>query len=1031
MSDQIRVTVTPSSVVKLNTSGTQGRDGDTGATGLTGSTGLQGATGQGIQGLVGSTGLTGSTGPQGNGGLTGSTGPQGIQGLVGATGNVAGATGFRGATGFSGATGFTGATGSQGTQGFIGATGNVAGATGFTGATGVQGTNGLTGSTGFTGATGPVAGFDTQILYNDNGVAAGATGFYYFKSTNRIGINTSNPSSTFHLHNVGGGSNNGISVTRLVTPPSTNSLFTLYHSGTNWYIGTGDTQSDVTFITNNTVRGYINRNTGNFLLSTSATDTNYKLSVTSSGSSGTLLVNDQTVTTGVTQIVFKAGDGQLNTSVFQVQYTNGNPFLSIAPNSNNGQFKMNFARMVLGDGAATNHTSMSSAACVLNTGNNALSIGSTFKIGWWASSSFSGTNELTAIDTSIVRSSAGVLEINNGTTGTFRDLRLRNIYAWNYQWGSVVGQFGQPIYSINELNDVLWKADQRFTVTGGGNANLFDGDPGTAYVVPLSTVTTININLANKSGIPAAGITYPEGKLYINFYSTLTGYNSITVRCYQNGGWVTLGAPTNIADTSTGAYQVLEYTIGPTNYLTDIELTFDVGGSNCWLTGINYFASRWTNEVELPYFSKYLATNRFYGNLIIGSSGFYWDNTNKRLGIGVTSVTDTLEVSASNPTFSITRTSISKLTISNSGDGVWRFNNSGAQHIAFGITSGVEWARFAHSNGNLLLGTSTDGGYKLLVATSGSTGTMLVEDKTPTTGVTKVIFKAGVGQSTNNITEWRLSTDTVLMSIAPTLVSLASTVRMDAAGSITSSTWWRLSPGGTGNTGFEFGATNRLTWSDTAANYGATKDVGIGRNSAGTLEINNGTAGTYRDLWARVLTAHNGTATKAQLDAANLLVRIANDTMYGFSSTAGATGTIDLALFRNSAGVVEVNGGTSGQFRDLKLRTIKYVNGETSSFIFTDLTTSPTAIDSNAVATYRSVKYIIQASYGSEYQISEIQLIHNGSTADILEYGITHTGSAPLLTFTADISGDNMRLLAAASAGSTLDIVGIKTLLNI
>lgn len=47
--------------------------------------------------------------------------------------------------------------------------------------------------------------------------------------------------------------------------------------------------------------------------------------------------------------------------------------------------------------------------------------------------------------------------------------------------------------------------------------------------------------------------------------------------------------------------------------------------------------------------------------------------------------------------------------------------------------------------------------------------------------------------------------------------------------------------------------------------------------------------------------------------------------MFGFSSTTAPTGSIDVALGRNSAGVAEINSGTPGQYRDLNLRKL-YAN---------------------------------------------------------------------------------------------------------
>lgn len=96
--------------------------------------------------------------------------------LPGPTG-ATGATGITGATGPSGGpTGATGATGPQGDPG---------GATGATGATGPAGANG---SNGATGATGPIAGSNTQIIFNDNMTPNGNANLTYNKVTNTFNV---------------------------------------------------------------------------------------------------------------------------------------------------------------------------------------------------------------------------------------------------------------------------------------------------------------------------------------------------------------------------------------------------------------------------------------------------------------------------------------------------------------------------------------------------------------------------------------------------------------------------------------------------------------------------------------------------------------------------------------------------------------------------------------------------------------------------------------------------------------------------
>ena len=77
-------------------------------------------------------------------------------------------------------------------------------------------------------------------------------------------------------------------------------------------------------------------------------------------------------------------------------------------------------------------------------------------------------------------------------------------------------------------------------------------------------------------------------------------------------------------------------------------------------------------------------------------------------------------------------------------------------------------------------------------------------------------------------------------------------------------------------------------------------------------------------------------------------------------------------------------------------------------------------MDTFAHATYTTARYIVSVTQGSDYHSTEIVISHDGSTADILEYGILKSGS-DLATFAADISGANARLLITpASTSSTV-----------
>jgi hypothetical protein len=122
-------------------------------------------------------------------------------------------------------------------------------------------------------------------------------------------------------------------------------------------------------------------------------------------------------------------------------------------------------------------------------------------------------------------------------------------------------------------------------------------------------------------------------------------------------------------------------------------------------------------------------------------------------------------------------------------------------------------------------------------------------------------------------------------------------------------------------------------------------DSGLARNAAGVLEINNGTAGTYADLKLQSLTATNavwlGVPNNGFTNQVNTAITVKVNDIYthtfkeaGFATasdklltwTNGSSygGTVDTGLARNAAGVVEVNNGTLGTFRDLILRNLRF-----------------------------------------------------------------------------------------------------------
>jgi hypothetical protein len=89
------------------------------------------------------------------------------------------------------------------------------------------------------------------------------------------------------------------------------------------------------------------------------------------------------------------------------------------------------------------------------------------------------------------------------------------------------------------------------------------------------------------------------------------------------------------------------------------------------------------------------------------------------------------------------------------------------------------------------------------------------------------------------------------------------------------------------------------------------------------------------------------------------------------------------------------------------------------SATLTTTSTSQVSASSLSSTTYRSVEYTIQAVQGTNYHVTKLILVHDGTTPQITEYGTNIIGTS-VATYDADINTGNIRLLVTpASVNST------------
>jgi hypothetical protein len=190
------------------------------------------------------------------------------------------------------------------------------------------------------------------------------------------------------------------------------------------------------------------------------------------------------------------------------------------------------------------------------------------------------------------------------------------------------------------------------------------------------------------------------------------------------------------------------------------------------------------------------------------------------------------------------------------------------------------------SAGNPILWTMTANNVSL-ASNSFTVKNPTFQDQTASTGNTEVIFQNGAGQGTD-LVQFKNNGGSTMAEV--TMGGIY------AAGGII---------GVDGTHGLDLASSTFVNFSSTSS-YTGTVDSAIGRNAAGVLEIDNGTAGAYRDLILRNITI-NGTCTGSGCgggggggsppftDATPIQMNAADNTkQLRFSLTGETTGTISV-----------------------------------------------------------------------------------------------------------------------------------------
>lgn len=141
------------------------------------------------------------------------------------------------------------------------------------------------------------------------------------------------------------------------------------------------------------------------------------------------------------------------------------------------------------------------------------------------------------------------------------------------------------------------------------------------------------------------------------------------------------------------------------------------------------------------------------------------------------------------------------------------------------------------------------------------------------------------------------------------------------------------------------------------------------------------------------------------------------DFIQNFQGPAGLNGEVQF----NDSGVLGADSGFSYD-KSNNILSVEKVRINLSS----DITGTPFTTNSNVQATlltfstntYGSGKFIIQATEGTKRQVTEILVVHNGTTAYATEYAIIRT-DGNLFSLDVDLVSSNVRLRVTSTSSNT------------
>ena len=158
------------------------------------------------------------------------------------------------------------------------------------------------------------------------------------------------------------------------------------------------------------------------------------------------------------------------------------------------------------------------------------------------------------------------------------------------------------------------------------------------------------------------------------------------------------------------------------------------------------------------------------------------------------------------------------------------------------------------------------------------------------------------------------------------------------------------------------------------------------------------------------------------------------------ATSADIRSAVGKVRFKGQAGTL-ADGSTKSTFNALTFFRVGlgdndssgYTDGNIATKVTADLDSAIANLDTWAHASYRGAKYFVSVNNTTTNEVmnAELLIVHNGSDAFIQEYNkfSTNSGNTELATFTADISGSDVRLRGANGTAGTCRVTMYRILL--